>query len=158
MQNPKVSLIYSESMSSYSLRAGHVQQPIRVRYAYELMDAYGLIGRDAATLVAPKTASDLELAVYHTEQYIEAVKRFSDNPSSPNPEAFGFHPSGDTPAFENMYKTCCEITGGSIVGATHLSAYLALGEVGIMRCPIKLLGFVCLMILLWLSTNSWRQD
>ena len=117
MQNPKVSLIYSESMSSYSLRAGHVQQPIRVRYAYELMDAYGLIGRDAATLVAPKTASDLELAVYHTEQYIEAVKRFSDNPSSPNPEAFGFHPSGDTPAFENMYKTCCEITGGSIVGA-----------------------------------------
>ena len=117
MQKPRVSLVYNESMASYSLREGHVQQPIRVRYAYELMEAYGLVGGNGANLVAPRMALDSELNVYHTSQYIEAVKRFSDTPSSPNPELFGFHPSGDTPAFKNMFETCGEITGGSILGA-----------------------------------------
>jgi acetoin utilization protein AcuC len=117
MQNPRVSLVYSESMSSYSLRDGHVQQPVRVRYAYELMDAYDMFREGAAQLVAPRMASESEINVYHTSEYIEAVKRFSDNPSSLNSEAFGFHPSGDTPAFKTMFPICCEITGASILGA-----------------------------------------
>ena len=117
MQNSRVSLIYSESMSSYSLRDGHVQQPIRVRYAYELMSAYGLLADGAAQLMAPRMASESELNVYHTSEYIEAVKKFSIDPLSPNPEAFGFHPSGDTPAFQNMFQTYGEITGGSMLGA-----------------------------------------
>jgi len=53
MQNPRVSLVYSESMSSYSLRDGHVQQPVRVRYAYELMDAYDMF-REGTTASGSK--------------------------------------------------------------------------------------------------------
>ena len=117
MQNPRVSLVYSESLASYSLREGHVQQPVRVRYAYELMDAYGLLGDEKAHLAVPRMAREPELNRYHTSRYIQAVQRFSEDPSSPNPEAFGFHPSGDTPAFKNMFHICSEITGGSIVAA-----------------------------------------
>jgi acetoin utilization protein AcuC len=81
------------------------------------MDAYDMFREGAAQLVAPRMASESEINVYHTSEYIEAVKRFSDNPSSLNSEAFGFHPSGDTPAFKTMFPICCEITGASILGA-----------------------------------------
>jgi acetoin utilization protein AcuC len=117
MQHSRVSLVYSESLASYSLREGHVQQPVRVRYAYELMDAYGLLGDGKAHLVAPRLALEPELNLYHTPRYIQAVRRFSADPSSPSPEVFGLHSSGDTPAFKNMFHICSEIVGGSIVAA-----------------------------------------
>ncbi len=73
-------LVWSEQLATYGFRPGHPLNPVRVRLTVELIRRLGLL--DDGDVLAPRDASDEELALVHSPEYIEAVKRLS----APQPE------------------------------------------------------------------------
>ncbi|MCH8192108.1 MAG: hypothetical protein IIC80_12245 [Chloroflexi bacterium] len=69
--------VYDEQVSRHTLREDHVMRPTRLKYTFELLDAYGAF-RDSR-LVAPRPATREELLWFHTEEYVEAVRSSSLN-------------------------------------------------------------------------------
>jgi acetoin utilization protein AcuC len=94
---------------------GHPLDPRRLALAVELMDAYGLLGPD--TVVAPRTASDAEIALVHSPGYIETVYEASDWGS-------GFRwgsglGTGDNPIVPGMHEMAALTCGASIAAVQH---------------------------------------
>jgi acetoin utilization protein AcuC len=73
------------------------------------MDLLRAVGGEPG--LAPEPASDEELMAVHTRQYIDAVRRLSDDPWGP-PEA-GVGP-GDDPPFAGMHAAGAMVAGGSL--------------------------------------------
>ncbi len=88
-------------------------RPIRLRYTYELADAYGLFQPDHSTLTAPRATTAQEVSTFHTPEYIDAVERVGRGDTSVNPMEFNFG-AGDNPAYEGMYAAAMLSTGGSM--------------------------------------------
>ena len=50
---PRAAFFYDDAMSQHVLRQDHPMRPIRLRYTYELLDAYGAFDGDDSLLVTP---------------------------------------------------------------------------------------------------------
>ena len=77
----KAAFIYSDSLSKHTLSETHPMKPVRLRYTYELLEAYGAFDAPNVSLVSPRAASNDELLWYHSPEYIEAVRRLNDGDS-----------------------------------------------------------------------------
>ena len=123
----RVQLVYGDSYMAYRHSDEHPLQPIRVKLAVDLIRAKGLL-RDAG-VVAPRQASDAELALVHSPAYIDLVRRLSksggDGVTAPAALGAGFG-SGDNPIFERMHEACAEIVGGTLVAAEAVASGEAL--------------------------------
>ena len=120
--------IYDDSLSRHELRQDHPMRPVRLRYTYELLESYGAFDGKTSRLVNPRTANKEELGWVHTPEYIDAVRRLSENPSgslessgSPEavvrPERFGFSDRGDNPVYPGMYHAASLSSGATLVAA-----------------------------------------
>jgi acetoin utilization protein AcuC len=69
-----------------------------------MLQAYRAFAAPHTRIVAPRLASDAELAVFHTRDYIEVVRRLSRGESSLDPARYGFGP-GDNPVFSGMFES-----------------------------------------------------
>ncbi len=107
--------VYDEQVSRHTLREDHVMRPTRLKYTFELLDAYGAF-RDSR-LVAPRPATREELLWFHTEEYVEAVRSISDADGRYVPERYNFSQDGDNPPYEEMWEASLLSTGGSVVAA-----------------------------------------
>ena len=117
----KAAFVYDHQVSSHVLRGDHVMRPARLRYTYELLDAYGVFGRESAALVSPRLATVEELLTFHTREYVEAVEGLSKGPDESgrryNPAQFGFSQHGDNPVYSGMYEAALLSTGASLLAA-----------------------------------------
>ena len=96
--------VYDDAVSRHVLRHDHPMRPVRLRYVYELLRAYGAFdGRDSL-LVQPRPATEEELQSFHTPEYIEAVRRYSGGGSREDAHRYGFAEEGDNPIYEGMYE------------------------------------------------------
>jgi acetoin utilization protein AcuC len=113
---------------SYRLSEDHPLQPIRVKLAVELMREVGLV--EFAELVPPRVATDSELALCHSKDYIELVRRLSEPDLSegvPRAEiAAGGFASPDNPIADGMHEACAAVVGGSLVAAEAVHSGAAL--------------------------------
>jgi len=105
-------LYYSDSFRSYNFGPEHPLNPIRLTLAYKLMEDLGLLDAKT-TLVRPGPASEEELRMVHTLDYIESVKLEEPDP------AFGLG-SEDTPVFPGMFEASCSMAGGSVDAAKQM--------------------------------------
>lgn len=127
-----VELVYAPAMARYRFGPGHPMQPERFTLAVELARAWGLVqsaepagarpqpsadggaaaemGR--ARLVAPRPATDAELELIHTADYIAHVKAVSQNPRTAR-FSHGIGP-GDTPAAHGLHDAAALAVGGTI--------------------------------------------
>ena len=71
----EVAFIYDERFASHELSATHPMKPVRLKYTYELLQSYGCFDSSNSKVTEPRAATLNELMTYHTEGYIEAVKR-----------------------------------------------------------------------------------
>ena len=78
-------------------------RPVRLRYAYELLNAYGAFDIENSTLVRPRQATDVEIGWLHTANYIAAVRNLSLGLSGYDPQPYGFGTGGDNPIYQGMY-------------------------------------------------------
>ena len=124
----EAAFIYDDSLSRHELRQDHPMRPVRLRYTYELLESYGAFDGKTSRLVNPRTANEEELGWVHTPEYIDAVRRLSENPSgglessgSPEtvgrPERFGFSDRGDNPVYPGMYHAASLSSGATLVAA-----------------------------------------
>jgi acetoin utilization protein AcuC len=71
------------------------------------MDATGLLKSPNIKVVAPRYATDDELLLFHTADYLDLVK-------SESSRGGGFLDAGDTPAFKGCYEASALATGASL--------------------------------------------
>ena len=111
--------IYDESLAAHTLSETHPLKPVRLRYTYELLDAYNAFGDPDVRVVKPRKANPEELLGFHTADYLAAVQALSHGEGIPDPGAYNFGP-GDNPAFEGMYDAALLSTGASLTAAELL--------------------------------------
>ena len=109
----KAALVYEDAMSRHTLSETHPMRPVRLRYTYEMADAFGLFDPEHSTLTPPRPATVDEVSTFHTPEYISAVERVGQGDFSINPIPFNIGP-GDNPGYEGMYDAAMLSTGGSM--------------------------------------------
>jgi acetoin utilization protein AcuC len=111
-------LIYGEAYHAYRFNDSHPFNPLRLRLAVELITACGLLD-EKHRLVAPRPATDAELATAHSAAYIAAVKAGGLGQLPPEwASRYGLG-TEDVPIFPGMHEAAALLVGGSLV-ATEL--------------------------------------
>ncbi|WP_372497986.1 acetoin utilization protein AcuC [Sinomonas terrae] len=106
---------WSEALCGYNFGPRHPMHPSRLDLTARLCEDLGLFSLPRVTVVEPHVASDDELAAVHTRDYIAAVRRASEDPSSSDPKrGIG---TEDDPAFAGMHEASARIAGGSLEAA-----------------------------------------
>ena len=114
---PRAAFVYEDALSQHVLRQDHPMRPVRLRYTYELLNAYGAFNDSDSLLVNPRQATEEEVGWLHTPDYIAAVRTLSLGLSNANPQRFGFSAQGDNPIYQGMYDAALLSTGASLVAA-----------------------------------------
>ena len=66
--------VYDDALSRHRLSESHPMKPERLRYTYELLNAYGALNADNSRVVVPRSATEDELRGFHTPEYLAAVQ------------------------------------------------------------------------------------
>jgi acetoin utilization protein AcuC len=112
----RTAFIYTDRYADYDYGPAHPLKIVRLKLTYELIRAYELLGLPSARLVETREATEEELSLFHSRDYLDALKRASQG--SPLGDAFmyGLGP-GDNPIFEGLWGWSLLATGASIQGA-----------------------------------------
>ena len=117
----KIAFVYDDALARHVLSETHPMRPIRLRYTYELLEAYRAFDADSVTLVQPRPATEEEVLRYHTRPYLEAVQRVGAGDTSVDLPAFNMG-AGDNPGYEGMYEAAALSSGAAIVAAEALAS------------------------------------
>jgi acetoin utilization protein AcuC len=93
----------------------HPLRPARVSFTWQLIEACGLTERANVSTLACRSASDAEVGLVHTADFIEATRRAGHGEPGPWGR-YGYGP-GDNPIFPNMHEAGALVAGASIVAA-----------------------------------------
>lgn len=115
---------YREEMTRYNFGPQHPLKPIRLAMTVTLLEAEGAIEP-----ISPEPATDSDLKLVHSPEYVEAVKLASELPTirrvggDLSEEQIGSlyrHGlgTGDNPIFENMHEHSLWYVGGAVACAT----------------------------------------
>ena len=115
----RTAFIYDGALSRHVLSEAHPMKPERLRYTYELLEAYGTFGEPNTQLVKPRQATEEEVLLYHTPAYLSAVQSFGRGEADHDPGEFNFGP-GDNPAYEGIYDAAALSTGASLTATEML--------------------------------------
>ena len=115
----KAAFIYDKLLSRHALSDTHPMKPVRLRYTYELLEAYQAFDPPQSLLEKPRQATEEEILSFHTPEYLHAVQKFGQGDASPNPADFNFG-SGDNPVYEGIYEAAAWSTGASLKAAEML--------------------------------------
>ena len=109
-------LIWDDQHIQYDFGPDHPLKPLRVELTVDLIRACGLTdGPGVLTLPrAPFTIDDV--LRLHTEDYVEEVRRLSENPRAPHRGQYGLG-FGDNPIFAGMHVASLEVCGASVAAA-----------------------------------------
>lgn len=100
----------------------HPLKPERLARTVALLEAYGAFDAPNVQVLEPRLATDAELALFHTPEYIETVGALSEGgPTAAPGHRYGLGP-GDNPVFYGMDKSSRLKAGGGIQGAEQLLA------------------------------------
>ena len=116
----KAAFIYNDALSRHILRPDHPLKSVRLRYTYELLEAYRAFQEDGASLVEPRPATDAEIMSLHEAGYVEAVKSLGRGESTHDAARFNFSAGSDNPYYEGMFEAAALSTGASLVAAELL--------------------------------------
>src|ERR1700694_647870 len=116
-------LLFDQGELEYNFGVEHSLQPRRLVALMDLLESSGLWQRTAEASQLPmRPATDEELELVHTADYIAAVKRLSMPEAKASQQErqerndlalrYGFG-EGDTPALPGMHEAAARIAGGS---------------------------------------------
>jgi acetoin utilization protein AcuC len=116
----KASLVYSPRWADFSFGEHHPMQPERIQRAYDLMKAYRLLDRQGISTVEPAPATDEDLTLCHSKEYVQVVRFLSSGGSVAAAWRYGLG-TADNPVVPEMYEA-----SALSVGATMRAADLVL--------------------------------
>jgi len=103
----RLAYIYSDDFLKYDFGDGHPLTPIRLKLTYELSRAKGLFDDQRIKIIPPRVATEEDLRLFHSEEYINLVKRMSKS-------GRGLLDLGDTPAFKGVYEASAMTVGATL--------------------------------------------
>jgi acetoin utilization protein AcuC len=112
----KAAFICSDELWTHGHGDAHPLRPERLRLTYELLQAYGALEGETSCLCAPSLATDDELTLWHTADYVEAVRRLGAGDRSVEAWKYHFAP-GDNPVFPGMYQSEALKAGSTLLAA-----------------------------------------
>jgi acetoin utilization protein AcuC len=108
-------LHWDEAVTSYDFGAGHPMNPVRLALTMRLIEALELPALPSLELAAAPAATDAQLRLVHTPEYLAAVRRAADDPASAD-ESRGLG-TADNWAFPAMHASSALIAGQSLAAA-----------------------------------------
>ncbi|KAL8804107.1 MAG: hypothetical protein Q9182_002740 [Xanthomendoza sp. 2 TL-2023] len=115
-----VAYFYDSDVGNYAYTAGHPMKPHRIRMAHSLIMNYGLYKK--MEIYRAKPASNHEMTQFHTDEYIEFLKKVTpDNMEYYHKEQGRFNVGDDCPVFDGLFEFCGISAGGSMEGAARLN-------------------------------------
>ncbi len=103
----KTALLYSERFLDYNLGLYHPLRPVRVKLTHDLLKAKGALKDRNVEVVEPRMATRQEILLFHEEEYVRLVEKYSETGS-------GLLDMGDTPAFKGCYEATSLVVGASL--------------------------------------------
>ncbi|AKM20087.1 Acetoin utilization protein AcuC [Geobacillus sp. 12AMOR1] len=104
--------VYSEQFLQYKFHDDHPFNQLRVKMTYDLLCTLGAL--EDRQIVAPRMATDDELALIHDRSYIEAVKAAGRGElSEAAAQNYGLG-TEDTPIFPNMHEASALLVGSTL--------------------------------------------
>jgi acetoin utilization protein AcuC len=113
-----VSLVVTPEARGYDHGPEHPLRPDRVLLTWDLIRAYGLDERDNVRRTQGRVAADDEIALVHSDEFIDATKRAGHGERG-NWSRFGYGP-GDNPIFSDMHEAAAAVAGASITAAADV--------------------------------------
>ena len=99
----------------------HPLKPERLQRTHELLEEVGALDWPNVRVVAPRPATHEELTLFHTVEYVDAVRALSDGEAGVPASRYNFGP-GDNPVFAGMYDSEGLKVGSALQAAQLLVA------------------------------------
>ncbi len=112
----KTALVHSEDWARFDYGPQHPLRMERLGLTWRLMQAYGLTRLPGSTVHAPAPATEREIAVFHSPEYLEVLKAANTGAQPPGGGAFGLGP-GDNPVFRGLWEAAQLVAAGSLLAA-----------------------------------------
>lgn len=112
-------LVWEPELASCNFGQHHPMNPERLIATAQLSQLLGLFDLPQVTIEKSYVASDQELALVHTPDYISAVKKAGEDTQASFPE-FGLGSHEDTPSYPDMHRASARLAGGSLVAAQKI--------------------------------------
>jgi len=99
----RTAFVYTDRYADYDYGPAHPLKILRLKLTYELISAYELLVLPSTRLVETREATEEELSLFHSRDYLNVLKRASQG--SPVMDAFpyGLGP-GDNPVFGGLWE------------------------------------------------------
>ena len=107
---------WDERLIEYDFGPGHPLAPVRVELTMRLAGALGVLTAPGVVVAAPEPATDAELELVHTPQYIAAVRLAGASGPDPSLLRFGLG-TADDPVFAGMHEASALVTGATLAAA-----------------------------------------
>lgn len=100
-------IVFGEELLSYSFPGDHPMHRRRLEPFWKELER--LIKDNKVKIFSPHSAKESELLLFHTEEYINFVKKKSK-------EGIGFLDYGDTPAYSGCFEAASYVVGATLRG------------------------------------------
>ncbi|HHD10869.1 MAG TPA: acetoin utilization protein AcuC [Deltaproteobacteria bacterium] len=111
--------VYTDRLGSFSYGYDHPMRPARLRLTYEQVKRYGLIEEE--NLIEPREPTEKELLWFHTEDYLETLKKADSGILPEDAARYGLG-MGDNPVFKGVFQWSLLTVGGSLLAAEFVSS------------------------------------
>ncbi len=109
--------IYTDDFLKFDYGPTHPFKISRLKLAYELIKAFGLLSLPNTRYVEAREAYDEELLVFHKREYIEILRMANSGIEMPHAYFYGIG-SGDNPVFKGVFDWSKLVTGASLQAAS----------------------------------------
>jgi acetoin utilization protein AcuC len=112
----QTAFIYTDRYVDHDYGSAHPLKIVRLKLTFELIRAYDLLSLPSTRLVETREATEEELSLFHSRDYLDVLKRASQGSPVGDPFMYGLGP-GDNPIFEGLWEWSLLATGASIQSA-----------------------------------------
>jgi acetoin utilization protein AcuC len=107
---------WDDKLTEYDFGPGHPLAPVRVELTMRLARSLGVLTAPGVAVTAPTPATDADLELVHTPEYIAAVRRAGASGLDPDLFRFGLG-TADDPVFPGMHEASALVTGATLAAA-----------------------------------------
>jgi acetoin utilization protein AcuC len=112
----KAQFIWSPEFADYDLGPAHPLRPERLLLTHDLIADCGLFANPDAQVVVSPVATEPELLLIHSREYLDAMRSLDEGKRAINGLTYGLG-TRDNPLFDNMYEISARYCGGSLCAA-----------------------------------------
>lgn len=113
----KTAFVYTDEYSQYDYGPTHPLRTSRLKVAYDLIDACGLLSLPQVLSVKPGKAGFEDLLRFHSREYLEVLQAVNSGIDLPYSSFYGLGP-GDNPVFRGLFDWSSLVAGASLKAAS----------------------------------------